>query len=154
MRPVRRGPVPEQHGKPKEYATYRDARDDLISRFGDYCSYCELPCKEGPAVEHVQPKRGAHGHPELECVWTNFLLGCRYCNSVKGHTPVSISDFFWADQDNTFRDFKDDVDCAPKVADGLSSVDNAHAHAGIDWSRQGARSSRADGKGPSMDEKA
>ena len=115
MRPVRRGPVPEEGGKPKAYAAYNDARDDLIARLGDYCSYCELPCKEGPAVEHVQPKGGKHGHPELECVWTNFLLGCRYCNGVNGHSPVAVSEFFWPDQDNTFRAFKYDVDCAAQA---------------------------------------
>jgi HEAT repeats len=63
VRPVRRGPIPEQDGNPREYAEYGDARDDLISRFGDYCSYCEIPCAEGPAVEHVQPKGGKHVHP-------------------------------------------------------------------------------------------
>ncbi len=90
MRPVRRGPVPEADGVPKTYAAYGDARDDLIARLGDYCSYCELPCHKGPAVEHVQPKGGTHGHPELERVWDNFLLGCRYCNSVKRDTLVNL----------------------------------------------------------------
>jgi hypothetical protein len=127
MRPVRRGVVPEQDGKPREYAAYGDARDDLIARLGDYCSYCEIPCAEGPAVEHVQPKDGKHGHPELECVWTNFLLGCRYCNSVKGKTRVSTVDYYWPDQDNTFRAFKYDVEQAPKLADGLSPTEKARA---------------------------
>ncbi len=77
-------------------------------------------CHEGPAVEHVQPKRGKSGRPELELVWDNFLLGCMSCNSTKGDKPVVLSDFFWPDQDNTFRAFKYELDRAPQAADGLS----------------------------------
>jgi HNH endonuclease len=127
MRPVRRGPVPEHGGVPKTYAAYGDARDDLIARLGDYCSYCELPCSQGPAVEHVQPKKGQHGHPELERVWDNFLLGCPSCNSVKGSQQVVVSDYYWPDQDNTFRAFKYDVDRAPQPADGLSTLERVQA---------------------------
>jgi hypothetical protein len=127
MRPVRRGPIPEADGVPKTYAAYGDARDDLIARLGDYCSYCELPCHEGPAVEHVQPKGGTHGHPELELVWDNFLLGCRSCNSVKGHAPIAIADHFWADLDNTFRAFKYELDRAPQPADGVTIQERTRA---------------------------
>jgi hypothetical protein len=127
MRPVHRGPVPEADGVPKTYAAYGDARDGLIARLGDYCSYCELPCHEGPAVEHVQPKGGSHGRPELELIWDNFLLGCRYCNSVKRDTPVNLSDFFWPDQDNTFRAFTYATDRAPQPAAGLSPLERAQA---------------------------
>jgi hypothetical protein len=121
MRPVDRGPVPEAGGVPKTYAEYGDARDDLFKRLGDYCSYCEMCCHEGPAVEHVQPKGGESGHPELERTWGNFLLGCRYCNGVKGARPVALSDFLWPDQDNTFRAFRHEVDRAPQIAEDLTS---------------------------------
>ena len=127
MRPVRRGPVPEVEGVRKTYAAYGAARDDLIKRLGEYCSYCELPCAEGPAVEHVQPKGGKHGRPDLELIWDNFLLGCRYCNGVKRDTPVAVSDYFWPDQDNTFRAFKYETDRAPQPADGLSPAERARA---------------------------
>lgn len=120
MRPVDRGPVPQVDGVPKVYVEYGDARDDLFGRLGDYCSYCEMCCHQGPAVEHVQPKGGEAGHPELERTWDNFLLGCPYCNSVKRERSVALPDFFWPDQDNTFRAFKYDLDRAPQVADGLN----------------------------------
>jgi hypothetical protein len=127
MRPVRRGAVPEVDGVPKTYAAYGEARDDLIGCLGEYCSYCELPCAEGPAVEHVQPKGGKHGRLDLELVWDNFLLGCRYCNGVKRDAPVVVSDYFWPDQDNTFRAFRYELDRAPQPANGLSPEDRARA---------------------------
>lgn len=120
MRPVHRGPVPETGGIPRSYAAYRDARDDLFARLGDYCSYCEMCCHDGPAVEHVQPKGGKSGHPELELTWDNFLLGCPSCNSTKGDRQVVLSHYYWPDQDNTFRAFKYELDRAPQAADGLS----------------------------------
>jgi hypothetical protein len=125
MRPVDRGPVPEADGIPRIYEAYGDARDDLFARLGDYCSYCEMCCHNGPAVEHVQPKRGEAGRPELELTWDNFLLGCVSCNSTKGHQPIDLSDFYWPDQDNTFRAFKYEVDRAPQAADGLSHQQQA-----------------------------
>jgi hypothetical protein len=121
MRPVVRGQVPEAGGIPRVYAKYGHARDDLIKRLGAYCSYCEAHIPIGSAVEHVQPKQGKAGHPELELVWDNFLLGCVHCNSTKGYKPVVLSDLFWPDRDNTFRAFKYEVDRAPQVADGLTS---------------------------------
>jgi hypothetical protein len=127
MRPVERGPVPETDGVPRTYSEYGDARDDLFARLGDYCSYCEMCCHEGPAVEHVQPKGGKSGHPELELAWDNFLLGCRYCNGVKGARPVALSDFLWPDQDNTFRAFKYEVDRAPQIAVGLTPIQRGMA---------------------------
>ena len=120
MRPVHRGPVPEAGGTPRTYKAYGDARDDLFARLGDYCSYCEMCCHNGPAVEHVQPKRGEAGHPELELTWDNFLLGCVFCNSTKGDRQVVLSDCYWPDQDNTFRALKYELDRAPLAADGLS----------------------------------
>ncbi len=127
MRPVHRGPVPEAGGIPRTYAAYGDARDDLFARLGDYCSYCEMRCHEGPAVEHVQPKRGKSGHPELELIWDNFLLGCPFCNSTKGDRQVVLSDCYWPDQDNTFRAFKYELDRAPQAADALSPAQQATA---------------------------
>jgi hypothetical protein len=53
-------------------------------------------------VEHVNPKSVS---PALETEWTNFLLGCANCNSVKGATPTNSEDFLWPDRDNTVRAF-------------------------------------------------
>ncbi len=53
MRPVERGQRPVVNGVAREYKEYGDARNDLIDRVGDYCSYCEIPVPSGPNVEHV-----------------------------------------------------------------------------------------------------
>jgi hypothetical protein len=102
------------------FTEYRHARDPLVARLGDYCSYCEMPCSEGPDVEHVRPKGGRVGQPHLELAWENFLLGCVYCNSIKGDTPVELDDYFWPDRDNTFRVFLFERDRAPQVAPQLA----------------------------------
>lgn len=65
---------------------------------GDYCSYCERQIETHLAVEHVQPKDPV---PALRNEWTNFLLGCVNCNSVKGDTLLVLADFLWPDTENT-----------------------------------------------------
>ena len=123
MRPVTRGPAPQENGHPIVFADYKQARDPLIGRMGDYCSYCELPCNEGPDVEHVQPKGGKAGKPHLELVWENFLLGCCYCNPIKGHKAVRLALHYWPDRDNTFRAFLHARERAPQVLPGLSPAE-------------------------------
>jgi uncharacterized protein (TIGR02646 family) len=93
MRPIERGLAP------RSYQQYGDAIEDLTAQLGKYCSYCERHIPVGLAVEHVLPKSL---HPEIETKWTNFLLGCTNCNSVKGAQSVEIDKFLWPDQDNTF----------------------------------------------------
>ena len=120
MRPVERGAVPlDAKNKVIQFKKYGDARDYLIGRLGDYCSYCEVPLFT-PAIEHIQPK---NLHPVLEKEWGNFLLACTYCNSNKGDKPISSSnlhDYFWADKDNTFRAFRHEKDRALQVALSLN----------------------------------
>lgn len=95
MRPVDKGNAPRQ------YSHYREARNDLAGRIGWYCSYCEMPVKNMIEVEHVIPC--ANGGEELE--WDNFLLSCKYCNTVKSDRNTSRDGYFWADNDNTFLAF-------------------------------------------------
>lgn len=64
--------------------SYRQARGSLITDIGQYCSYCELPLTSSLAVEHTLPK---HWFPESQLAWSNFLLACPVCNSVKGANP-------------------------------------------------------------------
>jgi hypothetical protein len=107
-------------GQPLVFTDYKQARDPLTARIGDYCSYCEMPCNEGPDVEHVQPKGGKAGKPHLKLVWDNFLLGCIYCNSIKRDKWVKLGLFYWPDRDNTFRPFRYKRDRAPQVMPGLA----------------------------------
>lgn len=92
MRPVERGPAP------RDYANYRLAIGDLEDRLGRYCSYCERRLPTSLAVEHVAPKSI---HPDREVEWSNFLLGCTNCNSVKDDRDVPDDDILWPDRHNT-----------------------------------------------------
>lgn len=65
---------------------YGTARRELISLIGQYCSYCESPVGSRLAIEHRLPK---HYFPHLGFRWSNFLLACDSCNSIKGATPRS-----------------------------------------------------------------
>lgn len=119
MRPVCRGDVPtDGQGNPVGFKKYGEARDALIGRIGDYCCYCESPI-QNPAVEHIQPK--SH-ELALEKTWSNFLLACPICNSIKSDQLINaanLSDYFWADTDNTLRGFFYEKDRAPQIHTAL-----------------------------------
>lgn len=120
MRPVHRGNVPvDEEGTPKEYTEYANARKDLISRLGEYCSYCEMGLDTSLAVEHIRPK--TH-HANLELKWDNFLLACTNCNSTKGHQNPDPNSILWPHVDNTFRAFEYTTEGRVKPAPGLSVV--------------------------------
>lgn len=110
MRPITR------IGSSKKYAKYQDAIGDLEACFGCYCSYCERRFPALLAVEHVSPKSTDSAR---ETDWTNFLLGCVNCNSVKGDTPTNDQDFLWPDKDNTLNALKYSagglVEASPKL---------------------------------------
>lgn len=91
MRPVSKGSAP------RVFNSYRDARHDLAERIGYYCSYCEMATWNMIEVEHVYPIN--NGGDELE--WSNFLLSCRYCNSVKSNDNLDRNDYIWPDRDNS-----------------------------------------------------
>ena len=104
MRPIIRGNRPvDNQGNEVQFLEYKEAKGELFSRIGRYCSYCETN-KATLAVEHILPKK-----PESEVIkerllnWDNFLLSCPNCNSTKGHVEIKLDDFLWPDRDNTFR---------------------------------------------------
>jgi uncharacterized protein (TIGR02646 family) len=123
MRPVDRGLAP------RSYTQYRDAFADLAAQLGQYCSYCERPISVGLAVEHVLPKSL---HPELEKEWTNFLLGCANCNSVKSAQAVEIDNFLLPDRDNTLLAFVYTKGGLVILADGLTTIQQSKAQALLD----------------------
>ena len=92
MRPIEGGSAP------RAYADYGDAIGDLEERLGSYCSYCERRLPISLAVEHMAPKSL---HPKRKLDWSNFLLGCVNCNSVKGDRDVADKDVLWPDRHNT-----------------------------------------------------
>jgi uncharacterized protein (TIGR02646 family) len=123
MRPIERGVAP------RTYSKYEQAIGDLEERLGSYCSYCERRFPSSLAVEHVVPKSL---HPELEIEWTNFLLGCTNCNSVKGNKSVEIDNFLWCDRDNTFLAFTYLSGGFVRLSDNLNEEHKTRAKALLD----------------------
>lgn len=112
MRPVTRGAAP------RAYTAYGQAIGDLETCLGIYCSYCERRLPTSLAVEHVVPKSLK---PKLETTWSNFLLGCTNCNSVKLAQPTNKRDFLWPDIDNTLRAYTYSAGGFVEVAAGLTA---------------------------------
>jgi uncharacterized protein (TIGR02646 family) len=96
MRPLDRGVAP------RHYARYQDAKQDLVNRFGPYCSYCERRIATYLAVEHIQAQSK---FPELTNEWINFLLACVNCNSAKLAEAIAFDRVLLPDRDNTFAAF-------------------------------------------------
>ncbi len=119
MRPVVRGDWPQdENGNNIQYTDYGNAKRELINRLGEYCSYCEMPIKNAPAVEHIQPKTLV---PEKEKDWNNFLLACTYCNSTKGQKEIDLDKYLWPDKNNTFMAFKYSEGGLVSVAENLNN---------------------------------
>ncbi|MDH5397061.1 MAG: HNH endonuclease [Cyclobacteriaceae bacterium] len=91
MRPVDKGK------SPNVYKNWKDARNDLAIRLGWYCSYCEMPVSNMLEVEHIVPRN--HGGAPLS--WENFLISCKYCNTIKSDNNTSRDGYLWPDRDNT-----------------------------------------------------
>ncbi|MDC0708744.1 HNH endonuclease [Stigmatella sp. ncwal1] len=68
-------------------SSYGKSRRDLVTRLGQYCSYCELPIATSLAVEHMLPKSD---FPLRSLAWSNFLLSCAMCNSFKSDKPPRL----------------------------------------------------------------
>jgi uncharacterized protein (TIGR02646 family) len=90
VRPVDKG------ANSQVFTHWREARDPLIERIGDYCSYCERPCD--PHVEHTEPKSK---YEDGTLNWENFLLGCQYCNTIKSDKDVRANPHLFPDAHNT-----------------------------------------------------
>lgn len=91
MRPVDKG------NAPKTYTNYGQARHDLANRIGYYCSYCEMKVRNSIEVEHILPRN--QGGALLN--WSNFLLSCKYCNTIKSDHNQNLTSYLWPDIDNT-----------------------------------------------------
>lgn len=70
-----------------QYKPYGSAKNDLMQAIGSYCSYCERHSYScGIDVEHIRHKSQNANRVYL---WSNFLLACKNCNSVKGVSGVN-----------------------------------------------------------------
>lgn len=127
MRPVDKGnPL-------RQYTDYGDARHDLASILGYYCSYCEMKVYNSIEVEHVLPRN--QGGVVVD--WDNFLLSCKYCNTIKSDHNETLEDYFWPDKDNTDLAFSysqnNEVSPAESLNNGLKEIcRNTIALTGID----------------------
>lgn len=123
MRPIRRGESPRS----VDFDDYKDAKKELVSRLGGYCSYCERPIHTNLAVEHIQPKSGANGHPSLRGRWSNFLLACVNCNSTKKDKSLNLDQTLLPDRDNTFLAYQYTPDGCVQTGDHLPPTVKAYA---------------------------
>src|SRR5689334_14867903 len=102
MRPVQKNAWPTENGKNKVYRKFQHAKQDLMDNLGDYCSYCEVfGSKSHLEVEHILPKSDAR-YAHLEKDWTNFLLACKNCNTIKSFTVVDPTTAYLPHQNNTY----------------------------------------------------
>jgi len=123
MRPVEKGIAPST------YRRYQQARNELAERIGWYCSYCETPVKNMIEVEHVIPK---DLRPDLRLSWENFLLACKYCNTVKRARNTDRAGYLWPDQDNTDLAFQYSETAVIEPMHGLVTNIQAAAQKTID----------------------
>lgn len=107
MRPVDKGNSPYS-----EIDEYQEAEAYLEKQIGSYCSFCEMPICNAPAVEHKESKNSGGALTD----WDNLLLGCVYCNSRKGEKikKGDLDKWIWSDSHNTFLAFTY-KDAAPKL---------------------------------------
>jgi len=118
MRPIDKGNVPtDPAGISISIKDYQQSRGYLVDRLGTFCSYCERYLGNNIAVEHIQPKSSV---PGLSLSWSNFLLACVNCNSIKSKTPVILGNYLWPDRDNTYRAIEYTVGGVVSAAAGLS----------------------------------
>lgn len=142
MRPVDKSLFQESQ---ESYRPYGDAKDDLISALGGFCSYCERQgFRSALAVEHIQDK---NTYPDYKFSWDNFLLSCTNCNSIK--STKNIDGALLPDRDNTsdvfiylesgFIQVKPDLNNAKKIKAlalinlvGLDRIPNKRGYSGND----------------------
>jgi len=102
MRPIERGNIPQATGVDKTVTDYKDWRQDLLERIGNYCSYCNMVLNDSPQVEHVIPKNPQEGQPTGALLaWDNMLLACGACNRAKDNKPHTSTTHYIPDTNNT-----------------------------------------------------
>jgi hypothetical protein len=99
VRPVDRGASP---GTPP--LNQDSAKELLIERLGEYCSYCECRVTQLIELEHKIPqnlaKSGVVPWSEIDC-WENYTLACKACNVRKLDADTRpLNSYLWPDTDN------------------------------------------------------
>ena len=85
----------------EHYSDYSAAKMPLVGNIGNFCSYCEGSREPGDlSVEHIQAK----SKDGSKTAWSNFLLSCGVCNSVK-HDKKVVETCHFPHLNNTFLSF-------------------------------------------------
>jgi hypothetical protein len=106
MRPVVRSDKRDASGNPLEYKPWGEAKEELVSEMGMFCSYCEKQVNKSDLhVEHilgqcVKDGAGSLVYDGLKYHWDNFLLACCNCNRIKGVKDVKSTNPFLPHQNN------------------------------------------------------
>lgn len=110
MRPIiKQTPINEQ-GNLVTFSKYGDAKPFLVNQLGDYCSFCEKHnTRSALHVEHIYPK-SKEEYAHLENEWSNFLLACVNCNSVKQTKDIA--------QLNPYMPHTDNLICYIEILEG------------------------------------
>lgn len=94
-------------GMPLEFDPYGNAKPDLVTELGKFCSFCEKSLTRSAFhVEHILakgcliPGSQTLKYPHLKKRWDNFLLACVNCNSVKGDKDVAVLAPFMPHENN------------------------------------------------------
>lgn len=98
----------EEHVVRTYYNKYSDAKVPLVENIGQYCSYCESNESYGSlAIEYIEPKSLDDGLDDkfYECSWSNYLLTCGICNSIKNIKHILPKDMHLPYKNNTFLSF-------------------------------------------------
>ena len=94
MRPVVKTDKFNDDGTPLSFTHWGDAKADLQTELGSYCSFCEREgYRSSLHVEHILAK-DLKKYNSLIYRWDNFLLGCINCNSTKGSKDYDINDTY------------------------------------------------------------
>lgn len=119
MRPIDKGDTPQLDNKEKTVSDYKDWRQDLLDRIGNYCAYCNMVLTDGPQVEHVAPKVI---NPQLRLKWSNMLLACGACNRAKSAWPYESNTHYLPDYHNTYLAFDHVIVPHPKKKNLMACV--------------------------------
>lgn len=81
-------PILKSQSAPTIFIEHGKAKQFLIAKLGEYCSYCERPLGVADLeVEHILYK---DNYSLFALDWANFLLSCKNCNTTKGIKDLRI----------------------------------------------------------------
>ncbi len=94
MRPITKTNRTNADGSPLTFNHWGDAKIDLQTELGCYCSFCEREgYRSSLDVEHILPKN-LPKYRDQAYRWDNFLIGCKNCNATKGAKDYQVNETY------------------------------------------------------------